>query len=162
MLHDPVWDADAKGIKVKIKPFGPSGPLLTELGQQMLADNAKPRIGFSADILFTSSGRKVEKILRVLSCDLVFNPARGGAFLRALNSLQAQGVFPMTEEVKTQSGAKAPIVQQPGNLASQLQADADQMRTFLQVQQERQALAEEAEKARAVRVQMCGYLLESA
>ena len=48
--------------------------------------------GSAADVVFTSQGKQVQKILRVLSVDLVFNPARGGAFLRALNSLKGQGV----------------------------------------------------------------------
>ena len=42
-----------------------------------------PRVGFSADVIFTAQGRSVQKILRVLSVDLVYNPARGGAFLSA-------------------------------------------------------------------------------
>ena len=39
--------------------------------------------------------------------------------------------------------------------------DLDAVRSILQVQQEQQALAAEAEKARAVRAQMCAYLLDS-
>jgi hypothetical protein len=66
------------------------------LGRELLADSAalsrppsgRPHVGFSADLLFTPApGRTVDRILRVLSLDLVFHPARGGAFLRALNSV---------------------------------------------------------------------------
>ncbi len=82
VCHDPQWDSQAKGIRTQLKTVGPSAPLLTELGKQMLAEGEPhPRVGFSADVIFTSEGKKVKNILRVLSVDLVFNPARGGAFL---------------------------------------------------------------------------------
>ncbi len=88
VCQSPEWDAESKGVKVRLKAVGPSAGLLGELGRQMLAETGKkPRVGFSADVLFTAQGRKVHKILRVLSVDLVFDPARGGAFQRALNSI---------------------------------------------------------------------------
>ena len=52
--------------------------------------------------------------------------------------------------------------QASGGVAAQLLKDAEQIRTFLDVQAEQQRLAQEAEAARAVRAQMCGYLLDSA
>jgi hypothetical protein len=50
---------------------------------------------------------------------------------------------------------------QGGRLEDQLNADVQAVRNLLAVQEERARLAEEAEAARAVRLQMCGYLLES-
>ncbi len=156
MLIEPAWDAERKGVRCQLKAVGPSGPLLVELGKEMLSDGPNPRVGFSADVVFTSQGRKVEKLLRVLSVDLVFNPARGGAFLRALNSVEAQGVFPMADTVnQNEEAAQA----QPER--AQLNNDLQAVQTLLNVQREQAQLAEEAEKARAVRAQMCGYLLES-
>jgi hypothetical protein len=112
VLSAPEWDAGSKGVKCKLRPLGPAGPLLGELGRQLLSEGeAKPRVGFSADVVFTAQGRKVEKILRVLSVDIVFNPARGGAFLRALNSLQGQGVFHM--EAENEGMAAKPAAEQP-------------------------------------------------
>lgn len=162
VLHEPAWDAESQGIRCKLRAVGPSAALLEELGRQLLkeSDGKKPRVGFSADVLFTSQGRKVEKILRVLSVDLVYNPARGGAFLRALNSvnpLLGEGKMEGSEEVKGEG--TQPKVE---GVAAQLQKDAEQIRTFLDVQAEQQRLAQEAEAARAVRAQMCGYLLDSA
>ncbi len=94
VCHSPEWDTESKGVKARLKAVGPSAGLLTELGRQMLAETGKkPRVGFSADVLFTAQGRKVQKLLRVLSVDLVFDPARGGAFKRALNS-----VYPNQQE----------------------------------------------------------------
>ncbi len=85
VCHSPAWDDAAKGVRLKLTSVGPSAPLLIELGKQMLAeDEPHPHVGFSADVIFTSQGKKVQQILRVLSVDLVMNPARGGAFLRAL------------------------------------------------------------------------------
>jgi len=77
---DPIWDADAQGVKATLKAFGPGGQLLTDFGQEVLSEKNPPRVGFSADILFKATGTKVKEILRVISLDLVYDPARGGAF----------------------------------------------------------------------------------
>jgi hypothetical protein len=175
LLHSPEWDADKKGVKGKLKLMGPSSPLLAELGKQMLSEGKQPgskqpgsktplpKVGFSADIVFTSQGRKVQKILRVLSVDLVFNPARGGAFLRALNAVNGfgngfnglgKGVLKMADE--NESNVTNPAPASP--VQAQLAGDVAAVQTLLNVQREQAHLAE---KARAVRMQMCGYLLDS-
>jgi len=84
----PVWDEERQGIRLRLTPRGPSGPLLQAVGRELLAGGRQPKVGFSADLLFTANGSRVERVLRVYSVDLVCNPARGGAFLRALNQLQ--------------------------------------------------------------------------
>ncbi|MDY6846979.1 MAG: hypothetical protein SVP52_07575 [Chloroflexota bacterium] len=84
-IINPQWDQQSKGIKATLKSFGPGGDLLTAFANEVLEEEHPPRVGFSADILFKSSARKVKEILRVISLDLVYDPARGGAFLRALN-----------------------------------------------------------------------------
>ncbi|HZW03416.1 MAG TPA: hypothetical protein VFF68_05795 [Anaerolineaceae bacterium] len=96
----PQWDAACQGIRLRLQPAGPSGPLLSALGSEMLAEGPRPRVGFSADVLFHARGPVVQTILRVLSVDLVFNPARGGAFLRETN--QSRGATEMeTQPVQT-------------------------------------------------------------
>jgi hypothetical protein len=85
------FDEDHKGIRVRLEPFGPSGKLLDAIGQEWLeVKGNKPSVGFSADVLFTGKGKEVKQILRVFSLDLVYKPARGGAFLRVLNSMYAR------------------------------------------------------------------------
>jgi len=181
VFGDAQWDAERQGVRCNIKAMGPSGPLLEELGRQLVKEEKPPKVGFSADIVFTSQGKKVEKILRVLSCDLVINPARGGAFLRALNAVNGiaermEGVNEeraalsssagrgngqanerengMSEETERGNGAQA-------GAAAQMQQDVESMRALLDVQKEQAKLQQEAEAARAVRVEMCSYLLES-
>jgi len=85
-IINPQWDPDSKGIKATLKSFGTGGDLLSTLAHEVLEEETPPKVGFSADILFKSSTKKVKEILRVISLDLVYDPARGGAFLRALNS----------------------------------------------------------------------------
>jgi hypothetical protein len=168
VLSKPLWSDDHKGIKATLIPFGPSAALLSELGRQLLeSDGPAPKIGFSADVLFTASGKTVRQILRVNAVDLVFNPARGGAFLRALNS-----IFPKElETMPTRLATEAPNVDNQqaeaeasanNSLASQLEADRQAVRTLLDEQTRLNQVSEEAEKARAVRAQMCEYLLDSA
>jgi hypothetical protein len=82
----PTWDETRSAVKLQLKAAGPSGPMLESIAREWLAGSEpRPRLGFSADVLFTAKGRDVRQILRVISLDLVFNPARGGAFVRALN-----------------------------------------------------------------------------
>ena len=152
VLDAPEWDATRQGIKCKLKPLGPSAPLLSELGKQMLSEGKTPRVGFSADVVFTAQGRKVQKILRVLSVDLVFNPARGGAFLRALNSVMPEGVLSMPDEVNPS------IVEEPGTAAPAAEAALSEE---MQTAQLGQTLERQTEVSRAVHAEMCGYLLDS-
>lgn len=85
------FDEDQRGIRLRLEPFGPSGKLLEAIGEEWLAaKDPKPSVGFSADLLFTGKGKEVKKILRIISLDLVCKPARGGAFLRVLNSMYSK------------------------------------------------------------------------
>ena len=150
---------------MELRTVGPAADLVKALGREMLAEGgAKPRIGFSADVIFTAKSREVKSILRVVSLDLVFNPARGGAFVRALNSIG--GGYEMAtqnDETTTTTPQPAQPVTVPAQpVTEQLREDAAAMRTFLAVQHEQQALADQAEEARKLRAQMCSYLLDAA
>jgi len=175
VCFNPRWDETNHGILLTIKPVGPSSALLAEIGKEMLTERSpvaepmnepvevitptgnqhKPRVGFSADILFTSQGKKVDTILKVFSVDLVIDPARGGKFLRALNARQPHnfsGVLFMNDETKKQEVT---------TLETQLQGDKTAMQAMRLMQTQNQALEEEAEKARQVRLAMCEQLLQS-
>jgi hypothetical protein len=136
VLAEAGWDEGAQGIRAQLKTLGPSGGLLDEMGRAVLAGQAAPRLGFSADVLFKAEGKTVTKIVKVLSVDLVVYPARGGKFVRE--------IFQMAEEEQA------------------VVSDAEAEEVVRSAQQEQSSLAEEIEKAKAVRVQMCGYLLSSA
>lgn len=98
---DPAWDEAAQGIRVRLRALGPSGTLLAELGRQMLnGPEPRPQVGFSADLVFTARQREVQRIVRINSLDLVFNPARGGAFVRAFQSKEE---FHMADEQISES-----------------------------------------------------------
>jgi hypothetical protein len=129
-------------VRLKLRPFGPSGGLLEEIGRQMVVPGAiKPRVGFSADLIFTAQGKSVQKIVKVYSLDLVFNPARGGSFVRAISP--TQGTQPtqlnlmeakMNEEV-IESTTPQEVIPSP--------------------------MEDELDKARQLRQQMCNTLLDS-
>ncbi len=167
-IVDPLWDDENQGIRATLKSFGPGGELLTEFGRQILAESEdeRPKIGFSADILFTSNAKKVREILRVISVDLVYDPARGGAFLRAMN--QMNGGFPMSEinqpvlpNIPTSNLDPDPQEEevQPGEvqLAKPLSDPSLPIPSGNNPEQLEQVLSE----ARQVRLQMCEMLLES-
>ena len=54
VLESPVWDEAVQGIRATLTAAGPGGPVLTALGQEVLAGEAgsQPKVGFSADVLF--------------------------------------------------------------------------------------------------------------
>jgi hypothetical protein len=104
VFSNPRWCEDSKGIRMDLSAIGPSGKLVDELGRQILAEEIKPRVGFSADVVFTAKGREVQKIMRVLEVCLVYNPARGGAFVRAMNSIH--GGFEMSDKPNNGSHAE--------------------------------------------------------
>ena len=162
---NPVWDPDAQGVRATLKAFGPGGDLLSTFGQEVLNEDKPPNIGFSADVLFTANGREVKEIIRVVSLDLVYDPARGGAFLRAMNSQGYQalaqnqkGINPMPKPEETP--IQTPEVK-PDSILEKLQEDQAAMRSLLNEQQRMDQLSKAFEEARQTRVQMCGYLLES-
>jgi hypothetical protein len=69
-------------------------------------------------------------------------------------------------EIFTSNTSNTPNPPQGGSglgnpLQDQMNSDVQAVRNLLAVQEERARLAEEAEAARAVRLQMCGYLLDS-
>ncbi len=108
MCGTPQWDEVRQGIRLQLKPLGPAAELLRSLGEAVLEGNGKaaPAVGFSADLLFTANDRQVEEVLKVYSVDLVFDPARGGAFLRAFQTQRNQNQKEknnMLEETRTQT-----------------------------------------------------------
>ena len=105
VVTNPEWDAERRGVRCELRAIGPSAELLSELGREMVAGagQAAPRVGFSADVVFTAQGRQVEKILRVLSVDLVFNPARGGAFIKEALSRAASAATPLKGNMEENS-----------------------------------------------------------
>ncbi len=170
LIHSPEWDAGHQGVKAALKAVGPGGQVLTELGREMLLpDVIHPNVGFSADILFNAKEQEVQQIIKVFSVDLVIDPASGGKFIRSLNQRLNTEVLTMPETI-TQPTQPNPASTQPtpttgaSSPKGTTQAEQDQaaLRLFLGEQQRMQALQEQANQAREVRVQMCGYLLDSA
>jgi hypothetical protein len=79
----PRWDESARGIRVSLTPCGPAAELLTRLEEDLHhVEGVLPKIGFSADLLFSAVGDTVTRIEKVFSVDLVTYPARGGSFTR--------------------------------------------------------------------------------
>lgn len=86
VCSEPQWDEMRQGVHLKLRALGPAGELLKSAAATMLpADETRPDLGFSADLLFNAEGTTVTKLLRVFSVDLVMHPARGGKFLSQPN-----------------------------------------------------------------------------
>ena len=150
VLRETRWDEAASGVRAELTAFGPSAQVLTEIGRQVLEANDEPavRVGFSADVLFKGKAGKVEKILKIYSVDLVYNPARGGIFLRALNQL---GIEPL------QIGGKNMQSNQNNDLnASTLEVIDEQPASASR------ELQEQLSEMRAMRSEMSAFLLEGA
>ena len=93
-------------IRAYLTTGGPRGPLVGKLAAQIVADQAEglpvPNVGLSADmyIQVADDGETVKGITRVVSLDVVFNPAAGGSFERVLNSVQAEGARNVSDKDK--------------------------------------------------------------
>jgi hypothetical protein len=95
----PQWLEAQQGIAVHLDPFGPSAELLKEIAQHVLEKNQHPAgVGFSADILFQADGKQVTRVIKVLSLDLVVNPARGGAFLESAQQKEGNNMKEKEEQ----------------------------------------------------------------
>lgn len=140
VLRKIKWDETNQGIRAEIHAFGPSQAMLKEIGRQVLEVSDEPavKVGFSADLLFRSKGKQVDEIIKVYSVDLVYNPARGGIFLRALNQLglsfRAQGGLEMQsfQEQEAQTAPKfieiGTEIQAAGEPTPDLQTQLAEMR----------------------------------
>ena len=176
LCHSPSWDEKAQGVKLKLRPVGPAAPVLVEMGKQILAseEGAKPNVGFSADVTFSAKGKEVQEIMRVKSLDLVVNPARGGEFIsQVFQKLQSTGAYSQapgkennTMAKKEKLSTQAPPTQEilPGveRVQQRIEDDTRAVEQLLNVQGKINELENEAEKAREMRIQMCGQFLESA
>lgn len=174
VFHSPRFDETSGAVVASLRVGGPSGPLLAALGREMLAEGeVKPRVGFSADVGFIADGKKVRQIQKVFSVDLVYSPARGGAFVRALNSVGWPGADASGTMDAAYSREEIPMstVETPVKAAgadgggstvlAQLQTDLKAIKDLTDYQAERAQLAAEVEAARAMRLAGCGYLLDS-
>lgn len=143
LITDPVYDEAAMGIKARLTPFGPSADLLRETCNEVLAmGGTDTKIGFSADLGFNCEGNDVTEIIKIYSCDLVVDPARGGTVLRALNSaLQKRKI----NEVR-----------------GQMKNDIKAIEDLKKEHEKNAALQAEAAKARALRAEMCKHVLDTA
>ena len=143
LISDPVYDEALQGITARLMPFGPSADLLKETCAEILAQgDADTKIGFSADLAFNNDGSRVTEIVKIYSVDLVVDPARGGAVLRALNSIRerrAEARF--RGQLRNESRAMNALSAEAGRL---------------------NALNAEAARARALRAEMCRHVLDTA
>ncbi|MCB2171074.1 MAG: hypothetical protein KQI78_25740 [Deltaproteobacteria bacterium] len=138
VFSHPRWDDVRQGVVLDLEPVGPGAEVLHQLGHSLIGQSAQPRVGFSADLVFTTRSKTVNRILRVLSVDLVHNPARGGAFLRPIESNVAKTVH--TTQNKEEKMSIEGILEEPT------------------VEEETLQISHQEE----TRTQMSGYLLESA
>lgn len=166
VLYSPEWDEFTKSVRVKFSPYGPLAPLARQLGQDYLAAKSAgrpvPNIGFSADLSFTANKKDVTAIIRVRSCDLVLDPARGGEFIRVLNQRR--------DEESVVSTLLAPTPQehtmsdQPSHPTPPLELEAARalmQAAQSQANQDHERQAEELHQQQETRRQMCEFLLDA-
>jgi hypothetical protein len=164
VCKNPAWDDVEQGIRLTLTTAGPAGEIVNDLGRTVLSGTVPDlNVGFSADVFlqFEPDGKTVKRIIKVYSLDVVYNPARGGKFLRVLNSTSVtnQGGLPMTEPVTPTPAANAsePIQPVAPWHSSELEA-ARALFTDRQAEEARQA--EETKQQQEFRRQMCSLLLE--
>ena len=145
LISEPSFDEGLQGIVAKLTPFGPSADLLKETLAEILATaGTDTKVGFSADLAFNNEGSVVTEIVKIFSVDLVVDPARGGAVLRALNSVQQRLAAERTA----------------ARYRGQMQNDARILNDIRNESQRLSAASAEAAKMRAIRAEACKHLLD--
>ena len=110
VIHNPQWDSQSQAIRATLTPAGPGADALRKLGEAAIENpDLLSNVGFSADLLFIPEGKRVKEIRRVLSVDAVLHPARGGQFVRLLNSIQE--MIPMSDEITKPDETETQAVQ---------------------------------------------------
>ena len=88
VIAEARWDQELDAIVARFSPRRPKGDLAVALAQDYLTDLAAgspaANIGLSADVTFAHAGSTVTRLIQAHSVDVVFDPARGGRFVRAL------------------------------------------------------------------------------
>ena len=142
IITEPVFDEAAMGIKARLTPFGPSADLLKETCNEVLnMGGVDTKVGFSADLGFNCEGNIVTEIMKIYSVDLVVDPARGGAVLRALNSAMQK--------------------REIAKVRGQMQNDVQAIESLKKEHDKNALLQQEAAKARALRAEMCKNVLDT-
>jgi hypothetical protein len=88
ILSFPQWDESTQGIRAILQPAGPAAQVVRDVADASISHPALP-IGLSADILMRVDKKTVLQIVKVRSLDIVTHPARGGKFVRVLESQRA-------------------------------------------------------------------------
>jgi hypothetical protein len=99
ILSNPQWDESAQGVRALLTPAGPASQVMRDLAEASLAHPALP-IGMSADILMRVDKTLVLEIIKVNSLDVVMYPARGGKFVRVMQSILTGEPIMTPEEEK--------------------------------------------------------------
>ena len=112
VLSAASFDATRGGVSGRLEVYpGADAAWFCALVDQYLADReagkATPRVGLSAVLDVRLKGREVVGIERVVSVDVVVDPARGGAFVRAMNQRERGGLTHMDQEERTESTVEA-------------------------------------------------------
>ncbi len=143
MITEPVFDETVQGIRAHLIPFGPSADLLRETCNEILGmGGSETKIGFSADLGFNCEGNVVTEIVKIYSVDLVVDPARGGAVLRALNSIRRRHE---AEQAHSRMAGGRGALSEPGASFSR-----------------NARMQQEAAQVRTLRAEMCRHVLDTA
>ena len=154
---NPQWDDLEQGIRMTLTTAGPSGDLVNELGRLTLDSQAPDlNVGFSADVFLAfDTGNIVKQILKVYSLDVVYNPARGGKFLRVLNQQKGQNMEPESTNPTPAAGAQNNQSSTPWP-----HPELEAARSLLQANGNGDKAANELRQQQEFRRQMCALLLE--
>ena len=166
VLSAPSWDEPSQGVRAVLTPAGPAAQVIRDLAEAALSHPELP-IGLSADILMRVDGKTVLEIVKVKSLDAVTHPARGGKFVRVLQSVGAgfprpsthsQGEETMSEELETPSTPPpaAPVAD------DHLTENTAALQTILGEQERQAKLQAQIAASDALLSEQCKYLLTSA
>ncbi len=154
ILSNPQWDEVIQGVRAILTPTGPAAQVVRDIAEAAITHPTLP-VGLSADILMRVDEKKVLEIVKVKSLDIVTHPARGGKFVRVL---QSKGQNNMTEEIEEVSTEEEETTDPQVMLANKLAS----LQSILGEQERQTKLQEQIAASDKLLAEQCKYLLNSA
>jgi hypothetical protein len=157
-----MWDAASQGIRALLIPAGPAAATVISLASTALAFPTVP-IGLSADILMRVDKQTVLQIVKVKSLDVVTHPARGGKFVRVLQSKgkgmkKKKNVQPNDDETVDETEE----LDETEGLEEELEEKTEQVEEVQTETVKQTRLQEQIAAADKLLAEQCKYLLTSA
>jgi hypothetical protein len=162
ILSDPKWDEALQGIRAVLTPAGPAAQVVRDVADAALS-HPSISVGLSADILMRVDKKTVLQIMKVRSLDIVTHPARGGKFVRVLQSQRAGQPPARPADDTNRRQSKGEVMEDEEKTEEEeIETNLDQSEQVKAETLRQTQLQKQIDASNALLTSQCAYLLTSA